>query len=138
MGPNAEALDRLYDRFWHHGDWRSGAGLMAPDIEWLGLDGDPTLAGERRGARGVNEFFSEWLDAWEVANVRWTIEELTEDLLLVRTSLHVKGRGSGMQIDSEIGQIWEFEGGLAVRQTMYRTYEDARAAADELVSSRGG
>jgi ketosteroid isomerase-like protein len=138
MGPNAEALDRLYDRFWHDGDWYSGALIMAPDIEWNGMDGDPTLAGSVRGARNVNKFFANWLDAWEAADVSWEIEELSEDLLLVRTGISVKGKESGIEFDSEIGQVWEFREGRAVRQTMYRTYDEARAAALQLAAADAG
>lgn len=130
---NAERLDDLYERFWTRGDWHAGADVMAPDIEWRGLDTDPTLAGVRYGAREVNRFFSEWLEAWEMADVDWEIEELTPDLLLVRSRLIVRGKGSGMEVDSTIGQVWEFKDGRAVRQTMYRTYDEARSAAEELV-----
>jgi ketosteroid isomerase-like protein len=138
MGANAEALDRLYDRFWRHGDWYSGAAMMSPDIEWNGIEGDPTLGGSARGMRAVNTFFADWLDAWEAADVNWEIEELSEDLLLVRSRLTVKGKGSGLEYDSEIGQIWEFVKGKAVRERMYRTYDEARAVAEQLARIDGG
>jgi ketosteroid isomerase-like protein len=137
MASNAERLDALYDRFWRQGDWHAGGDIMSPEIEWNTMSDDATLGPTRYGPRAVNQYFAEWLEAWEIADVDWTIDELTPDLLLVRSRLHTRGRGSGLETDAEIGQIWEFEDGLAVRQSMYRHYEDARAAADELVQARG-
>jgi hypothetical protein len=45
-------------------------------------------------------------------------------------------RGSGLGFGSAIGQVWEFRDGLVVRQTMYRTREEARRAADLLLGER--
>jgi ketosteroid isomerase-like protein len=138
MGPNAERLNELYDRFWNHGDWHSGADIMAPDIEWNGMPDDPTMSGTRYGPRAVNLFFAEWLEAWDAAGVEWEIKELTPDLLVVRSKLHAHGRGSGIDTEAEIGQVWEFENGKAARQTMFRRYKDALAAAEERVRADAG
>jgi ketosteroid isomerase-like protein len=134
---NAEQLDGLYHRFWKDGDWSAGADLMAPDIEWHPMSDDATLGGTRYGPRAVNQFFAEWLEAWEAADVRWEIIELTPDLLLVHSWLHARGRGSGVDAETEIGQVWEFKDGKAVRQRMFRRFDDARAAAEELAAARG-
>jgi ketosteroid isomerase-like protein len=138
MGPNAERLNQLYDRFWNHGDWAAGADIMAPDIEWNGMPEDITLAGTRYGPRAVNAFFAEWLEAWDAADVSWDIHEVTPDVLLVRSMLRAHGRSSGLEAEAEIGQVWEFADGKAVRQTMYRRYEDARQAAEELARANAG
>ena len=132
MPSNAERLEALYDGFWKGGDWHSGADVMAPDIEWNGIDDDATLGGTRYGARAVNQFFAEWLEAWEVADVDFEITEVTPDVLLVHSRVVTRGRGSGLEAETEIGQVWEFEDGRAVRQTMYRRFEEARAAAEVL------
>jgi ketosteroid isomerase-like protein len=137
MGPNAERLDALYDRFWRHGDWHAGADVMAPDIEWNTMSEDATLGGTRYGPRGVNQYFAEWLEAWEAADVSWEVIELAADLVLVRTRLRTRGRGSGLEAEAEVGQLWEFQDGKAVRQNMYRRFEDARAAAEEMLQARG-
>ena len=120
---NAERLDELYGRFWKRGDWHAGAEIMAPDIEWIGMGDDATLGGTRYGPRAVNQFFAEWLEAWEVADVDWTTTEITPDLLLVESRIVTRGRGSGLESEKEIGQVWEFSNGRVVRQTMYRTPE---------------
>ena len=131
-GSNAERLHELYDRFWNRGDWHAGADVMASDIEWIPMADDATLGGTRYGARAVNQYFAEWLEMWEGATVKWEITELTADLLLVHTWLHGRGRGSGIETDGEVGQVWEFKDGKAIRQTMYRRFEDAREAAEQM------
>jgi ketosteroid isomerase-like protein len=136
MASNAERLDALYEAFWRRHDWHAGADVMAPDIEWVTMAEDATLGGTRYGPRAVNQYFAEWLEAWEAADVGWEITELTPDLLLLRTRLHARGRGSGLETEAEVGQLWEFQDGKAIRQTMYRRFEDARAAADELLQAR--
>ena len=134
MGPNARRLDELYTGFWRRGDWRAGAEIMHPEIEWRGIETDAMLGADSRGLRAVNRYFADWLEAWEAADVSWDIEEITPDVIVVHSHLKVRGRGSGIDFGSEIGQVWEFEDGLAVRETMFRTFDEARAAARALVS----
>ena len=136
MASNAERLDALYERFWKQGDWHAGEDLMAPDIEWVAMAEDATLGGTWHGPRAVNRYFAEWLDGWELADVDWEMEELSPDIVLVHTRMHARGRGSGLETDGEIGQVWEFRDGKAIRQTMYRRFEEARAAADALLQAR--
>jgi ketosteroid isomerase-like protein len=127
---NVERLDALYDRFWNHQDWHAGADLVTPDFEWIGMAEDAALGGTRHGPRGMNQFFAEWLEAWDIAEVRWEIDEVAPDTLLVHTWLHTRGRGSGLETEAEVGQVWEFKDGKAVRQTLYRSYDEARQAVD--------
>ena len=44
---------------------------------------------------------------------------------------------SGIEFEMTLGQVSEFRDGRVVRQTMYRDPEEARAAAQELVSAGG-
>lgn len=129
---NAELLDALYERFWHQGDWHAGEEILALDVEWHTMAEDATLGGTRYGPRAVNQFFAEWLEAWEVADVDWTTIEITPDVLLVESRIVTRGRSSGLESETVIGQVWEFSNGRVVRQWMYRTPEEARHAAESL------
>jgi ketosteroid isomerase-like protein len=131
MGPNAERLREVYERFWEHGDWQAGRGLLSPDIEWNGLD-EAGLGGTRHGIDEVNAFFREWLDAWEDYSNPFEIIEVTDDIIVVETNFLGRGKGSGLEIELELGQVWEFENGRAVRQAMYRTKEEAHRVAESL------
>jgi ketosteroid isomerase-like protein len=128
---NAERLRTLFDRFWKHGDVDAGAGVMSPDIEWLGM-GEVGLDGERHGLPEVGRFFAEWLEMWDDYDNDAEFVEVTPDVVLVLNRFRGRAKGSGVELESELGQVWEFRDGLAVRQTMYRTHEEARRAAEKL------
>jgi ketosteroid isomerase-like protein len=125
---NEEKLRRMYVRFWKEGDPDAGEGVLSPDIEWHGLD-SVGLDGDRTGPRGVATFFADWLEAWEDYDNDVTITEITPDLFLAENKFWGRGKGSGILFETEVGQVWEFKDGLAVRQTMYRTNAEAREAA---------
>ena len=131
MASNAEQLREVFRRFWEEGDQNAGHDLFARDIEWNGLE-EADLGGQRHGRRAVSEFFEEWLDAWEDPQVLFEMEEMTPDIVVVRSDIRGRGKVSGIELASEIGQVWEFQDGRAVRQTMFRTYDEARAFADQL------
>ena len=126
----------MFEKFWGEGDWRAGAGLFHEDVEWIGLD-EVGLGGNRRGVREVGNFFREWLDAWDDYSNDVDFEEITPDLILAHNRFRGRGKGSGIIFETELGQVWEFENGLVVRQTMYRTYNEARAAVDALAAADG-
>ena len=128
---NAERLRAMFEQFWGDGDWRAGIGLFADDVEWIGID-EVGLSGHRRGARAVGRFFQEWLDAWEDYTNDADYVEITPDVILVVNRFRGRGKGSGIEFETTLGQVWEFRDGKVVRQTMYRTPEEARRAAEAL------
>ena len=132
MASNAEQLREIYRRFWDEGDWGAGEDVLADDVEWVGLEA-AGLGVPRTGRRGIGDFFREWLDAWDSYSNAIEIEELTPDLVVVHTHFRGVGKGSGLETVADLGQVWEFKDGKAVRQTMYRTYDEARRAADLLL-----
>jgi ketosteroid isomerase-like protein len=132
MGSNADRLRELFDRFWKQGDASAGVGVLADDIEWYGMD-EVGLGGERYGPRAVGRFFEEWLEMWEDYDNDVELVEVTPDVILALNAFRGRAKGSGVELESQLGQVWEFKDGLAVRQRMYRTHEEARRAAEELV-----
>jgi ketosteroid isomerase-like protein len=128
MPSNVEKLERMFDRFWNEGDPSAGEGVLAPDVEWLGMQ-EVGLGGLRSGPRGVYRFFNEWLEMWDDYSNEAEFEEITPDVILAKSHFRGRGKGSGIEFETELGQVWEFKDGLVVRQTMYRTYDEARAAA---------
>jgi hypothetical protein len=49
--------------------------------------------------------------------------------VLVRVEATAIGGTSGLEIDSELGQIWTFDAGVPVRFEQFRTWEETRRAA---------
>jgi hypothetical protein len=121
----------MYRRFWVDRDPHSADGVLSPKVEWAGLD-EIGLGGTRVGIPEVGQFFREWLEVWEATTNEIELEELTPDVIVVISYFHGRARTTGLEFEREIGQVYEFEGGLAVRQTMYATGEEARAAARSL------
>ena len=134
MSSNAERLRAMYEGFWHQGDTGSGLELMHPEIEFRGLEGDPLLGVNAHGPREIGAFFSDWLEAWDDFEIDFELTEVTPDIVVVESRFHARGKGSGLDFGSEIGQVWYFEDGRAVREVMYRTPEEAHEAAKAAAS----
>jgi ketosteroid isomerase-like protein len=131
-GSNADRLRDMFEQFWKRGDPTAGRSVLADDIEWFGLD-EVALGGERHGPREVGGFFAEWLEMWEDYDNDVEFFEVTPDIILALNRFRGRAKGSGIELESQLGQVWEFRDGRAVRQTMYRTHDEARRAAEELV-----
>lgn len=125
---NAERVQVMYRQFWGDRDWRAGTDLFADDIEWIGVD-EVGLSGERHGVREVGDFFREWLEAWDDYSNDADVEEITPDVVLVTSRFRGRGKGSGIEFETTLGQVWEFRDGKVVRQTLYRSPGEAREAA---------
>ena len=132
---NAERVEAMYQQFWGQGDWRAGLDLFADDVVWIGID-LIGLSGERHGAREVGLFFREWLEAWDNYSNDADVEEITPDVVLVESRFRGRGKASGIEFETTLGQVWEFQDDRVVRQTIYRTPAEAREAAEALVGGR--
>jgi ketosteroid isomerase-like protein len=136
MRPNGERLREMYVRFWEEGDLAAGRDVLADDVEWIGTN-DEGL-GSVRGRAKVGALFQEWLEAWEASSNPFELEEIAPDLFLVSSHFHARGRTSGIEMEMYLGQVYEFEDGMVVRHTMFRTYEEAREFADRLAQADAG
>jgi hypothetical protein len=56
-------------------------------------------------------------------------------VILVESHFKGRGKASGIVAETVLGQIWEFEDGKVVKQTMYRSPEEARKAAEEFAQA---
>ncbi len=104
--------------------------ILDPEIEWIARAGGPgDLAGEFRGIDEARDYYARWGAAW--AEWRWEIEEVrsVEDFVVTRTWLTGRGRGSGLTLDMQIGQIWTFRNAKVVRYEAHPSWEEALKAA---------
>jgi ketosteroid isomerase-like protein len=102
--------------------------ILDSEITWIDRVG-PDIHGEFRGIDRAREYYARWASAW--ADWDWRIEETREhgDLVVTRTWLTGRGRGSGLILDMRIGQIWEFRNGKVVRYEAHPTWDEALEAA---------
>jgi ketosteroid isomerase-like protein len=103
--------------------------ILDPEIEWIAKEGALDTGGEFHGAQGAREYYARWASAW--AEWDWEIEEVREagDVIVTRTLATGRGRGSGLELDMRIGQIWTFRNGRVVRYESLPSWEEALAAA---------
>jgi ketosteroid isomerase-like protein len=125
---NEQKLRELFRLFWEEHDWNAARGIFSPDIRWHGLD-EVGLSGDRSGIRDVGQFFRDWLEVWDATSNSIDIEQVTPDVFVVHSHFHGRARTTGIEFEREIGQIFEFRDGLIVKETMFRTVDEAREAA---------
>jgi ketosteroid isomerase-like protein len=120
---NVELVREMYDAFWRRRDSRVFTALVAPDIEWVSFfDIEP-----RRGPEEVGAFFSDWLRTLKDHEIDYEFLD-AGDRVVVLCHLKGKGRESGVEVESSIGQVWTVRDGKLVRQEMFRTPEEALEA----------
>jgi ketosteroid isomerase-like protein len=126
---NVELVRRAYDAFLRS-DWNSMSELVDPDLEFRATVGGLE---EGRVARGVQEFMQifeeEDLEAWDQR--RFEPEDFIDagDRVVVLQREYRRGRGSGVELETETAVVFEVRGGLVVR---IQGYMD-RASALEAV-----
>ena len=74
------------------------------------------------------EAFRGWTGAW--ADYRVAVEELTDlgEHVLARTRHHGRGKGSGVEVEREIFQLWTLRQDKVVRAKMYYDQTEALEA----------
>lgn len=124
---NVERIRRLYDA-WEAGDIDAALAAVDPEIEWIVPQDSP----DRRswsGPAGVLESMAEWTEPFE--DFRFEVVEV-RDLggpVLVDLFQHARGKGSGVTVEGHIWHLWTVREGRAVRAEMFRSREEALAAA---------
>lgn len=120
---------RAYEAF-------SRAGLDAflehvhPDAEYDVTAAIGPYAGMYYGRGAVRSFLADYLESWEY--VRMEPEdfiEVGEDQVVVPLRLHMRGKGSGVEVEAQTTNVWTVRDGQAVRIAVYNDKAEALAAA---------
>lgn len=116
---NVEAVRRALDG-WNRGDVDAWVESAHPDIEWFSaikgrVEGDNTVY---RGVAETRRFWDEWHAIWELTIELSDIRDLG-DTVLALGRMQARGDGSGIDIESPIGYVFEFEGGVVRRARSY-------------------
>ena len=117
---NVEIAQRLFEEF-QAGLVRGDPGAwfdpeaVAADFEWIvptPLDGRSVW----RGREGFVEFMRTWTEQfadWSMRVERWI--DAGEDRVVALTRQSATGKGSGVPVELNLGQVWEFEAGRVAR-----------------------
>ena len=104
-------------------------GLAAEDFEWI----VPEPLPDRLVWRGREEFV-EFICTWTAEFDNWSIRlerliDAGEDRVVSLTVQTATGKGSGVPVDLNVGQVVELEDGRQVRVTNYLSHAEALEAA---------
>jgi uncharacterized protein len=110
-------------------DFAALAEVASQDFE-LDLTDRVLNPGTYRGREGVGRFFAEVDELWEKMDLQ--PERLLErgEEVLALLKVDIKGRGSGLELESRIAQHWTARGGKLVGMRVY-THPDQAIAEFE-------
>jgi ketosteroid isomerase-like protein len=122
-----EVVRRLF-AYWERGDWPASAELFDPDFETVfGTESFPD-PGHYRGARRTLDAWSGWLEAWD--ELRVELQDVIEagERVVTLQRLRGRGKGSGADVDREVGCIFDFDRGKIVRMIFCDRHQALEAA----------
>jgi ketosteroid isomerase-like protein len=110
------------------GDVDGAIERMDPDVVFDWSRSKSPYRGVYEGREAVRRLFEELRESFEEMEYK-TVEWIPAGERLVRVGgVRGRGRGSGVEVAMEGGQVIEFADGLASRVTLYQTAEEALAA----------
>jgi ketosteroid isomerase-like protein len=102
--------------------------MIDPEIEWwfIGIDGSKV---SYRGLDGFEKWLGLMRESWE--DLWWEPERMVDagDHVVAFVTAHVRGRGSGIELEVPLGNLWTFRDGRAVRFEMFMNPDEALEAA---------
>ncbi len=124
---NVDAVRALF-AYWERGEWQASAELFNPDFEAIFSATAFPDPGSYRGARRTLDAWRAWLEAWE--NFSLELEETiglgTRVVALNR--LRGRGKASGIDVDSEVGCIFDCADGRITRMVFCDRQQALEAA----------
>jgi ketosteroid isomerase-like protein len=102
---------------------------FASDVEFRPNPGFADVEPVYRGHQGVTEWKNLWEEAWERLSFR--VERIEEhgEHVVVLVVVAGRGRGSGVDVSEERGNLWTIRGGVVVRWESFSGWDEALEAA---------
>jgi len=125
---NVELVRRMYDAY-ARADFGLGLSFLDSEIEFSQPVQEPG-GGTYHGHEGVVQAFASWTAPWD--DYRVDVEELIDfgEHVLARTLHHGRGKGSGVEVEQRIFQVWTLRDGKVARARMYYTEAEAIEAVE--------
>jgi ketosteroid isomerase-like protein len=126
---NVELLRVAHEAFLA-GKSEFGAELLDPEIEW---DASETpaldLSGVYRGIEAVQQFWREWLTAWETVQFEYELVD-AGDRVVALIDQRMRGRSTGIEVPfGKYAHVYTFRNGLIVHWKGYMSQSEALEAA---------
>lgn len=100
--------------------------LLDPDLEWIPLRA--ATEGAYHGHQGYLQFLADTDESFEIFEPHFELRD-AGDLVLAWGTIHLRGRGSGVEIDVPFGGIFDLRAGRIIRWQDFGSKEDAFEAA---------
>ena len=125
---NAELVRSLFDDF-NRGDFETAFSKIDDDVDWGEPPDMPDTGGAYRGHDGLVEGFGRFMRAWESISV--DLDDVLErgDRVVVQTHWRGRSKGTGIEVDQFIAQVYELQDGRVTRVRQFRTMEEALATS---------
>jgi uncharacterized protein len=123
-----ELVRALFDDF-TRGDYEAALAKLDPEVDWGEPPDMPETVGAYEGRRGVVAEFGRFMSAWAELTVE--LEEVREvgERVVVLTHWRGRSKGSGIEVDQRVAQVYEFREGRVARVRQFRELREALAAA---------
>jgi len=100
--------------------------LTDPDVEWRSAFVAGT-GGVYRGHAGMREYVRDMKDAWDIVRLDVDHEIGVGDIVVFVGRIHYRGKGSGVEDETESGYVLKFAEGKVVG---FRPFRDPEAALE--------
>jgi ketosteroid isomerase-like protein len=131
-GVSREAVELLRNAFERFLAGRSdfGVELLDPEVEWDATETPvPDAAQVYRGVEGVQQYWRDWLAAWETVQFEYQLID-AGDHVVALIDQRMVGRSSGVEVSlGKYAHLYTFKAGLIVHWKAYRSQSDALEAA---------
>jgi ketosteroid isomerase-like protein len=117
------------------GDEETMRASIAPDGEIYGAPG-LINAGTYHGYEGFRQWIAQWEEAW--GEVDYDLREpvdFGETIVVIPVRITGRGAGSGLEVDSQFGWLYEIKDDQMVRFHVYPAVDEALEAAARLSGS---
>lgn len=125
---DVESLRKVYTE-WSEGNFQPVTDVYGTDLDWGWSDEFPDLGGVAHETAARSERLVRWLSSWE----RWRVEPedfiVSGDHVVVLCRYTGRGKGSGVDVDTQGAHVWTFREGKAIRLEIFSSPERALAAA---------
>ncbi len=125
---NVELVRRCVDA-WSSGDRERLAAFLHPEVVFHSAV--TNIVGETvSGPEAILGLLDRWAEDW--SSIRWEVDEFIdvgEDRVVTFHRVIAKGRTTGIELDRELGAIWDIRDGLVIREWVYLDRAEALEAA---------
>ena len=122
---NAELVREAFEE-WNTGQRETFMDRLDPEVEINVISLQVTGGAPYRGYDGYRQWIAAMEESFEVWQLHPRTFEEHDDSILVLGSMHLRGRGSGVELDQETGWIVDVRDGRMWRLRTFTTHDEAR------------